>query len=148
MYKLFASADELSRTAIGAAIEGHRTMGPGLLESIYEKCLIHELGLRGVRVTRQQSVSVCYKDLTFEDALRFDILLEDCLLMEIQAVEQILPIHKAQVVSYLNLLNLPLGLRINGHELRLSDGLHRQFLSRVNRDDGVRQNLKQKDTKK
>jgi len=110
---------------IGAAIEVHRELGPGLLESIYQKCLAHEIMLRGIQVRQQAEVCIRYKDLSIDEKLKCDLLVDDCLLIELKAVETILPVHKAQTISYLKLLDLPLGLLINFHEYRLVDGLHR-----------------------
>ena len=132
MHALFERADELSREVIGAAIEVHRTLGPGLLESIYEKCLMRELELRGLNATRQQQVTIEYKGIEFEEILKCDVLVEGCLLLELKAVEEIAPIHKAQVISYLKLLDTPLGLLINFHETRLVDGVSRLYLPGAN----------------
>lgn len=129
MHPKFAHADSISREVIGAAIEVHRLMGPGLLESIYEKCLFHELELRGFDVRQQQNVPIRYKDLSFEDELRFDLLVEGCLLLELKSIKEILPIHKAQLLSYMKLLDVPLGLLLNFHEVRLVDGVARMVLS-------------------
>src|SRR5580693_8301370 len=104
MHPLFAKANGLTETIIGSAIEVHRDKGPGLIESIYEWCLIKELGLRGLRSTSQKSVLIEYKGFTREEQLRFDILVDDCLLVEAKAVEKILPIHVAQLLSYMKLL--------------------------------------------
>ena len=132
MHALYERADELSREVIGAAIEVHRTLGPGLLESIYEKCLMRELELRGLNAARQQQVTIEYKGIEFEEILKCDVLVEGCLLLELKAVEEIAPIHKAQVISYLKLLDIPLGLLINFHESRLVDGVSRLFLPGAN----------------
>ena len=94
MHPLFEKADRLSYDLIGAAIEVHRTMGPGLLESIYERCLLFELEMRNIPVLRQQEVEVCYKSKRFTETLRFDLLVDGCLLAEIKAVQEIHPIHK------------------------------------------------------
>src|SRR2546422_7083798 len=104
MHPLFTKADQLSHTAIGAAIEVHRLKGPGLIESIYEKCLIRELSLRQVAAVNQRIVKIEYKGLVFEEPLRFDVLVKDCLLLELKSVKDILPIHKAQLLSYMKLL--------------------------------------------
>ncbi len=128
MHPLFARADGLSREVIGAAIEVHRTLGPGLIESIYERCLLWELGLRQIRAAAQKRVKVVYKDHVFEEDLRLDLLVEDCLLVEIKAVLEVLPVHKAQVSSYMKLLDVPLGLIVDFHELRLVDGVSRLIL--------------------
>ena len=110
MHVLYAKADALSREVIGAAIEVHRVMGPGLIESVYEKCLQRELELRGLKVAKQMSVTVEYKGLVFEDNLRCDLLVEDCLLVELKAVETLHPVNKAQLLSYMRLLDVPIGL--------------------------------------
>src|SRR4051812_15198920 len=128
MHPLFAKAHKLSYEAIGAAIEVHRLKGPGLIESIYEKCLIRELSLRSISCVNQKAVIIEYKGYTFEEPLRFDLLLEGCLLIELKSVEQVLGIHKAQLLSYMKLLNVPIGLLINFHEVKLSDGISRLIL--------------------
>ena len=133
MHPLFKKANELSHDVIGAAIEVHRLKGAGLIESIYEKCLLRELELRGIAVVNQRQVRIEYKGLVFEEPLRFDVLAEDCLLVELKAVQEILPIHKAQLFSYMRLLNLPLGLIINFHELKLADGISRMILPGANK---------------
>lgn len=133
MHRLYSKADQLTGTIIAAAIEVHRALGPGLLESIYERCLIRELELRGLSVSHQQAVKIRYKDLTFEESLKFDILVEDCVLVEIKAVQGLLPIHKAQVMSYMKLMDVPLGLLFNFHELMLMDGFARMMLAGANR---------------
>lgn len=133
MHEQFEKADSLSREVIGAAIEVHRALGPGLLESVYEKCLMHELELRRLSAAKQQQVRVEYKGITFEESLKFDILVEGCLLLELKAVVEIAPIHKAQVISYLKLLDVPLGLLINFHEMRMVDGVSRLLLPGSNR---------------
>ena len=99
MHPSFEKADRLSREAIGAAIEVHRIMGPGLLESIYEKCLMREFELRGISAINQEVVRIQYKDLVFEEKLRFDLLVDGCLLLELKAVQEVAPIHKAQLLS-------------------------------------------------
>lgn len=132
MHPLFQKADHLSSQVIGAAIEVHRVLGAGLLESIYEKCLMHELELRHLCAVQQRAVKIVYKQITFEEQLRFDVLVEGCLLIEIKAVQEIAPIHKAQLLSYMKLLDVPLGLLFNFHELRLVDGLTRMMLAGAN----------------
>jgi GxxExxY protein len=128
MHPDFERADRLSREVIGAAIEVHRIMGPGLLESIYEKCLCHELTLRGLQCVNQQWVTVRYKTMQYEEELRFDVLVEGCLLVEIKAVQEMPPIFQAKLLSYMKLRNVPLRLLINFHELRLVDGVKRMIL--------------------
>jgi len=134
MHALFKKADELSHLAIGAAIEVHRLKGPGLIESIYERCLMRELDLRKIAAVNQRLVRIEYKGLVFEEPLRFDVLAEDCLLLELKCVQELLPIHKAQLLSYMKLLNIPLGLIINFHEMKLVDGVVRMILPGANRE--------------
>lgn len=133
MHADFARADELSKVVIGAAVEVHRHMGPGLLESIYEKCLIRELELRGISVRSQDMVAVTYKDFTFTEELRFDLLVEGCLLVEVKCVQELHNICKAQLLSYMKLLNVQLGLLINCFEQRVTDGVSRMVLRDANR---------------
>jgi GxxExxY protein len=133
MHPLFEKASGLTETVIGAAIEVHRDKGPGLIEPIYEWCLLIELQLRKLSCESQRIVLIEYKGFTREEPLRFDVLLEGCLLVEAKAVEKILPIHKAQLLSYMKLLNIPVGLLINFHEMRLTDGVHRLILPGANR---------------
>jgi len=132
MHPLFKKADEASFVAIGAAIEVHRIMGPGLLEGIYEKCMMRELSLRNLACANQQIVKIEYKGIVFEEPLRFDVLVEGCLLLELKSVQEVLPIHKAQLLSYMKMLNVPIGLIINFHELKLTDGIHRLILPGAN----------------
>ena len=127
MHPLFEKASGLTESIIGAAIEVHRDKGPGLIESIYEWCLTKEFELLGLRCLSQKIVVITYKGFTREEPLRFDLL------VEAKAVEKILPIHKAQLLSYMKLLNIPIGLLINFHEMKLSDGVHRLILPDANR---------------
>ncbi len=129
MHPLFDKASALTEAIIAV----HRDNGPGLIESIYEWCLLKELGLRGLACVSQKSVLIEYKGFKREEPLRFDILVEDCVLVEAKAVEKVLPIHKAQLLSYMKLLNIPLGLVINFHEMKLSDGIARLILFGANR---------------
>ena len=133
MHPLFERASGLTETIIAAAIEVHRDKGPGLIESIYEWCLLKELGLRGLECITQKSVLIEYKGFTREEPLRFDVLMQSCVLVEAKAIERILPIHRAQLVSYMKLLNVPLGLLINFHEIKLTDGVHRLIFPGANR---------------
>jgi len=133
MHRLYAAADALTSKVIGAAVEVHRVLGPGLLESIYEKCLLRELELRGIPAASQQKVRIEYKGLVFEESLRFDVLVSQCLLVEVKAAEAVLPIHKAIAFSYMKLLDVPVGLIINFHEEKLVDGVSRLYLPGANR---------------
>lgn len=135
MHAHFARADQLSKKVIGSCIEVHRLLGPGLIESVYEKCLLRELELGGLNATSQERVKIEYKGLVFEEILKFDVLVESCLLVELKAVEQVHPIHKAKLLSYMKLLNVPLGLVANFHELKLVDGISRLILPGANVSD-------------
>src|SRR5438046_2822020 len=100
---------------------------------LYEWCLLKELGLRGLECVSQKSVVIQYKGFTREEPLRFDVLVESSVLVEAKAVEKVLPIHKAQLLSYMKLLNVPVGLLINFHEMKVTNGIHRLILSSANR---------------
>ena len=132
MHPLFQKASGLTETIIAAAIEVHRDKGPGLIESIYEWCLLKELGLRDLVCVSQTLVAIEYKGFVREEPLRFDVLVEGCVLVEAKAAEKILPIHKAQLLSYMKLLNVPLGLLINFHEMKVTDGISRLILPGAN----------------
>ncbi|MCX6951629.1 MAG: GxxExxY protein [Verrucomicrobia bacterium] len=132
MHPLFAKADGLTETIIGAAIEVHRNKGPGLVESIYEWCLLRELELRKLSTENQRMVRIEYKGFFREDPLRFDVLVEGCVLVEAKAVETVLPVHKAQLLSYMKLLNVPIGLLINFNVSKLTDGVSRLILPNAN----------------
>jgi GxxExxY protein len=132
VHTLYSKASRLTETIIAAAIEVHRDKGPGLIESIYEWCLLKELGLRGLTCISQKSIPLRYKEFTRDEPLRFDVLVEDCVLVEAKAVEKVLPIHKAQLLSYLKLLNVPVGLLINFHNSKVTDGVSRLILPGAN----------------
>ncbi len=134
MHPLFHKASLLTEEIIGAAIEVHRDKGPGLIESIYEWCLTKELDLRKLRYVSQKPVEITYKGFVKQEDLRLDILVEDCILIEAKSVTKILPIHKAQLLSYMKLLNIPIGLLINFNEMKLIDGVHRLILPGSNKD--------------
>jgi GxxExxY protein len=133
MHPLFQKASGLTESIIAAAIEVHRDKGPGLIESIYEWCLTKELELRHLNCVSQKRVTVEYKGFTREEPLRFDVQVEGCVLVEAKAVEKILPIHKAQLLSYMKLLNIPLGLLINFHDMKVTDGICRLILPGANK---------------
>ena len=132
MHPLYERADGVSGEVIGAAIEVHRRKGPGLIESIYERCLLRELELRSISATTQQIVRVEYKGLVFDEPLRFDLLVDNCLLVELKAVEVLHPSSKAQL-SYMKLLDIPIGLLINFHEPVLKNGISRMILPGANK---------------
>jgi GxxExxY protein len=133
MHPLFPRADSLTQNLIGAAIEVHRDKGPGLTESLYEWCLMRELELRNLPCECQRLVRVTYKGFVREEPLRFDMLVDGCVLIEAKSVEKIVGIHKAQLLSYMKLLNVPLGLLINFNTAKLTDGVSRLLLPRSNR---------------
>lgn len=117
--------NDLSHELIGAAIEVHRELGPGLLESAYEGAYSHELTLRNIPHARQKLMPVSYKGVLIETGYRIDILAEDRVVVELKAVEKLLPIHSAQLITYLRLGKYPLGLLMNFHVLKLVDGIER-----------------------
>ncbi len=90
----------IAKEVVDAAFEIHTKLGPGLLESLYENCLIHEIGLRNLKVRRQVSIPVIYKNIKFDDGLRLDLLVENCLIVELKAVEALLPVHQAPLLTY------------------------------------------------
>ena len=113
MHPLFIQASGMTHDVIGAAVEVHKDKGPGLLELVYEWCLMMELEIRGYKVESQSEVVVRYKQFQKTVPLKFDLLVNRCLLVEVKAIEGVIPIHKAQVLSYMKLLDIPLGLIIN-----------------------------------
>ena len=120
--------NELTELLIGCAIEVHRTLGPGLLESAYEVCLCRELSLRGIHFERQVAIPVEYKGVKLDCGYRADLIVTDMILVEIKAVDQLAPIHNAQLLSYLKLTGLKVGLLINFNERMLTHGIRRKVL--------------------
>ena len=116
---------ELSGEIIGAAIEVHRVLGPGLLESLYEEALVVEPGLRAIKVSRQLEVPVDYKGHRLQNLLRLDLLVDDQIIVEVKSVEKILPVHEAQLLGYLRMSQLRLGLLINFNSALLSKSVRR-----------------------
>ena len=117
--------NELTESIIGGAIEVHRLIGPGLLESVYEECLAAELGLRGIRFERQFVVPIDYKNQRLRLDLKIDLLIDQRVVVELKAVEKILPVHEAQLITYLHLTNKTVGLLINFNVPLLKNGLKR-----------------------
>ncbi|MEM1227754.1 MAG: GxxExxY protein [Planctomycetota bacterium] len=117
--------NELTDAIIGAAIEVHCRLGPGLLESVYRRCLAYELRKRGFPVVEEKRVALDYDDLHDPCAFRADLLVEERIVVELKAKSAIHPIDKAQTLSHLRLMNLSVGLLLNFHEAKLVDGLHR-----------------------
>ena len=119
---------ELTRPIIGAAIEVHRELGPGLLESAYEECLCHELALRNIDFHRQVSVPVKYKGVNLDCCYRADLVVGQ-VVVELKTVEAIIPVHEVQLVTYLRLLKKPVGLLINFNVPVLKDGIRRRIFN-------------------
>jgi GxxExxY protein len=117
--------NELSSTIIGAAIEVHKVIGPGLLESAYEECLCHELGLRKISFERQKPLPVVYKDCKLDCGYRLDIVIENSIILELKSCDQITPIHRVQLLTYLKLSGLSLGLLPNFNLPVMKDGIAR-----------------------
>jgi GxxExxY protein len=120
---------DLSERVIGACIEVHRALGPGLLESAYDECLAHELELQGLAFERQLAVGLRYKGRPLECGYRVDFLVESALVVEVKAVERLIPIHEAQIITYLRLLGIRTGLLVNFHAETIKRGLRRLTLS-------------------
>jgi GxxExxY protein len=119
---------ELTRAVIGAAIEVHKVLGPGLLESAYEECLCHELGLRGLPYVRQVELPINYKGKLLDCGYRMDLVVDNRVLLELKAVAQLLPIHEGQLLTYLRLSGYKLGLLINFNVPVLKQGIVRKIL--------------------
>ncbi|MGA2260694.1 MAG: GxxExxY protein [Acidobacteriota bacterium] len=117
--------NEITREIIGAAIEVHRAMGPGLLESAYEACLACELRTRGLKVEQQRPVALVYHEIKLECGCRMDMKVEDQVIVEVKSVECVLPVHKAQLLSHVRLANLKVGLLINFNLELLKSGITR-----------------------
>jgi len=117
--------NELSSKIIGAAIEVHKILGPGLLESAYEECLCHELVLRSTSTQRQKALPILYKSKKLDCGYRLDIVVENLIILELKCCKKIEPIHKAQLLTYLKLSNLNLGLLLNFHVPLMRDGIIR-----------------------
>ncbi len=120
--------DPLSRAVIGCAIEVHRTLGPGLLESAYRQCLAHELSLAGLPFQMEVPLPVRYKATLLDCGYRLDLVVDNSLIVELKSVEALLPIHHAQLLSYLRLATFPVGLLINFNVTKLQNGIKRFVL--------------------
>ena len=116
---------DLTRRIIGGAIAVHRALGPGLLESAYEQCLVLELEALGLRVRRQVPIDLVFRGQRIEGAYRLDLVVGGVVVVEIKAVDRVLPIHEAQMLTYLKLLPSPVGLSMNFNVARLADGIRR-----------------------
>ena len=120
--------DALSNRVIGCAIEVHRELGPGLLESAYEQCLAHELHRNGIRFQLQHPLPVTYKDIRLDCGYRIDVLIEENLILELKCVDAIKPIHEAQLLTYMKLAGVKTGLLINFASTKLKHGIKRFVL--------------------
>ena len=122
------AVNETSGFVVDAAFQVHKTLGPGLLESVYEECLLYELANRGLDVRRQVQVPLIYKELQFDCGFRIDLLVSDEVVVEIKAVDAVLPIHLAQILTYLKITEKRVGLLINFNKTRKKNGIHRFVL--------------------
>ena len=120
--------DRVANQVVDAAFAVHSTLGPGLLENVYEVCLVHELAKRGLKVQRQVSLPLRYDNIILDAGLRLDMVVEGCVVIELKAVDLILPVHVAQVLTYLKLSGCRLGLLINFNSPTIKDGLKRLVL--------------------
>ncbi len=117
--------EEVTKMILDAAFKVHSALGPGLLESVYEKCLIYELKSRLLTVDNQISLPVVYEGIIVDSGLRFDLIVDNCVIVEIKAVENIIPLYQAQLLTYLKLTNTRIGLLINFNSIHLRDGIKR-----------------------
>jgi len=118
----------LSKAIIGCAIAVHKQLGPGLLESAYETCLAYELTENGLQVHRQKPMPLTYREIELDCGYRLDLLVNEQVIVEVKAVDQLLPVHDAQLMTYMKLANCKLGLLINFNEKLLKHGIHRLVL--------------------
>ena len=120
-----SETDAVARQIVDAAFAVHKTLGPGLLEKVYEVCLVHELTKRGVIARQQISLPVYYDNLKLDAGLRLDLIADDRVIVELKAIEKVLPVHRAQILTYLKLTGLRLGLLINFNVPLIKDGIER-----------------------
>jgi len=123
-----ADTEKVATQIVDASFKVHSALGPGLLESVYEVCLAHEFQKRGFRFERQKSMPIVYDGIQIESGLRLDFLVESCCIVELKAVEQTLPVHHAQVLTYLKLATIRLGILVNFNVPLIKDGLKRIIL--------------------
>lgn len=117
--------NELAKSVVDSALKVHKALGPGLLESVYQTVLAYEIRQNGLKIETEVSVPVVYGQVQIETAFRADIIVEGCLLVELKSVEQIIPVHKKQLLTYLRLCDIKLGLLINFNEELIKNGIHR-----------------------
>ena len=127
---MILECESLTAQIIGAAIKVHKELGPGLLESAYEARLAHELTKSGVHIERQVALPVAYDGITLDCGYRLDLVVERQVILELKAVEKVLPIHEAQLMTYLRLARLPVGLILNFNVMRMTDGIVRRALTK------------------
>jgi GxxExxY protein len=120
-----AREDQIAKGIVHAAYTVHKTLGPGLLESIYEVCFCHELSKQGLHYRRQVTLPIVYDDIKFDEGLRLDVLVEDLVICELKAVEELHPVFTAQIMSYLKLANKHLGFLINFNVVTIKSGIKR-----------------------
>ena len=123
-----AETDRVASIIVDAAFKVHKTLGPGLLENVYEACLCYELAGRELTIQRQVELPVVYENVRLDAGLRLDVIVSDCVVIELKAVERIAPVHKAQLLTYLKLSGHRLGLLINFNVPRIKDGIVRMAL--------------------
>ena len=122
---MMMNINKLSSRIIGAAIEVHKALGPGLLESAYEECICHQLGIGGLSLERQKPLAVRYKGINLDCGYRLDVVVEDAIILELKSCEKIEPIHKAQLLTYLKLSGFKLGLLLNFNVALMREGIVR-----------------------
>ncbi|MBL7941255.1 MAG: GxxExxY protein [Flavobacteriales bacterium] len=122
------AVNQLSHRIIGIAIEVHQNLGPGLLESAYKACLAHRLSQQGIYFEFEKAIPLVFENVRLECGYRIDLVIENCLVLEIKSVEALNPVHLAQMITYLKLGNYPLGLLINFNVVRLKDGIKRVII--------------------
>ncbi len=120
-----SSVESVAKDFVDAALKVHKTLGPGLLESAYRVCLAHELRARGHRVEEEVPLPVVYDSVRLDAGYRLDLVVDECLIVELKAVEGLLPVHQAQLITYLKLSGFTVGFLVNFNAPRLKDGLHR-----------------------
>ena len=125
---LYPALEKLASIVVDSIYTVHVEMGPGLLESGYEKCVAYELELRGLKVMRQVVVPVTYKDHHFDDGMRIDLLVENQIIIEVKSVKEIEPVHAAQILTYLKLSRLKIGFLVNFNKLLIKDGIKRYVM--------------------
>ena len=119
------TVDEITGSIIAAAMKVHKSLGPGLLESAYEACLMYELDKQGLVIRNQVPLPVQYDEITLDTGYRIDLMVENTVIVELKSVDKLLPVHKAQLLSYLRLANRSVGLLINFNEVMLKNGIRR-----------------------